>query len=283
MANAELSDLLEQVRYRSELSYFEGLEPLRRRLSKDEDGEAVRYLESRFPELEPPRTAGVAFALAERYRDLGDLTAIQRLYAVGDAAVQRYVLNALWDPGPHGLGPGIVALAVNAAAHSDARVREEACWVLMNQAASKSDVSTGVEPLRRLLEDPAASVRRQAAYAVGHFGKHCRHDLTAQLPGLRRNLTDSDRYARTAAAWTLWQLSRKRYDIASAVPELVALLGLKDDVGDQYKNAVGALLHHARKAPEHARAVAAAVSAADLDGENKTVRRLLDELATEAV
>lgn len=278
MADADLPELLSQVSYRKELSYFEGLEPLRRRLSQDEDGEALRFLEARFPALEAPRNAGIAFALAERYRDLGDLAAIRRLYAVDDAAVQRSTLNALWDPGCHGLGPGIVALAVDAATHPDAGVRTEACWVLMNQAGYKSDVSTGVEPLLHLLSDPAASVRRQSAYAIGHFAKSGKHDLTAHLPGLCRNLTDPDRNVRTAAAGALWQLSRKRYDIAAAAPGLVALLALKDDVGAQCKNAVGALLHHVGKSPEHARAVAAAVCNADLDRENKTVRRLLEAL-----
>jgi HEAT repeat protein len=280
MSDAELSELLAQVQYRRELSYFEGLEPLRWRLSNDEAGDVLSFLESQFPGLEAPRNAGIAYLLAGRYRDLGDLAAIGRLYAVDDPGVQRSTLNALWDPGPHGLGPGIVALAVEATSHPDAGVREEACWVLMNQAAYKSDVAAGVEPLLRLLADPAASVRRQSAYAIGHVAKNSKPDLTPHLAGLSRNLTDPDYNVRIAAAWTLWQLSRKRYNLAVSVPQLVALLALKDDVGDQYKNAVGALLHHVRKSPENARAVAAAVAGADLDRENKTIGRLLDELTT---
>ncbi|MGV3724319.1 MAG: HEAT repeat domain-containing protein [Actinomycetota bacterium] len=280
MPDATLPELLAQVRYRKELSYFEGLEPLRWRLSKDDSGEALRFLETEFPGLEAPRNAGIAYALAERYRDLGDLPALQRLYAIEDNGVKRSTLNALWDPKTPEMGRGIVEMAVSATEHPDAGVRTEACWVLMNQAGYKSDVAAAVEPLRRLLADPAPSARRQSAYALGHLAKNGKHDLTPHLPGLCRSLTDPDRSVRTAAAWTIWQLSRKRYDIASAVPGLVALLALKDDVGDQYKNAVGALLHHARKSPERADAVAVAVAAADLDRDNKTVRRLLDELTT---
>jgi len=279
MAESDLVELLARLRYRAELSYFEGLDPIRRFLSGDVSGEGLRFLEAERPTLESPRNAGIAFALAERYRDLGDLPSIQRLYAAGDAPSKRMTLNALWDPGSPEVGRGIVELAVSAAQHPDAGVRTEACWVLMNLAAHKLDVATGLEPLGQMLSDPDASVRRQSAYALGHVAKHSRHDLTAHIPGLARNLTDPDRNARVAAAWTLWQLSRKRHDIAAAVRGLIELLELKEDIGDQYKNAVGALLHHARKSPEHAEAVAAVVREADLDRENKTVLRLLNELS----
>ena len=212
-------------------------------------------------------------------REAGDLPAIQALYATGDAEIQQSVLNALWgEPGSNPeMGPGIVALAVQGSAHPSAGVRTEACFVIQNQSAWRVDVTLALEPLLKLLQDPHPNVRRMAAFATGNVSRR-KYDLSPHLPALIRLLRDEDRYVREAAPWALAQLSRAKYDLAPALPNLFWLLMLEDDFDAPRKNAVGALLHHARKSPENAALVKQLCQEAVLNPELKFIQRFLDQL-----
>ncbi len=279
----ELERLLSLVVYQPRLNYLEGLQPFQTLMPRD-DGRIVQFLEEEWPRLEGKKRGGVAFLLAHRYRETGDVEGLRRLFDTDDPEVKRYVLNALWDtPGGQAeVAACIVDLALEGAGHPAPEVRTEASFVFMNQAGHKTDVSRAVEPLHGLLRDPDPNVRRQAAYAVGHLGKQ-KYSLPTAIPLLRDNLEHPERQVRESAAWALWHLSRKKHDIGEAVEALVGLLKEPEDVGDLMKNAAGALLHHAGKSPENEERVREAVRAAlPLTPEAKSPARLLEQLGLSA-
>jgi len=125
-------------------------------LETDRDGGVVTFLEQALSTLAGGERAGIAFVLAEHYRKTGHLTLLQNLYALDDPQVKGAVLNGLWgEPGASPeMGPGIVALAIEGAAHLIPGVRTEACYVFQNLSAWRVDVTAALGPLLLLLDDP---------------------------------------------------------------------------------------------------------------------------------
>ena len=255
------------------------VEGVRVLLTRDPDGHVLRHLAEALPGLKGVSRAGLAFVVAERYRETGDLGSLEALYATGDAKVKGSVLDALWgEPGANPLmGPGIVTLAVQGAGHRAARVRNQACSVFQNQSGWKVDVSGAVGPLLKLLADKDDGVRMMAACAVGNLAK-AKYDLTRHVAPLVRNLGHEERQVRQWAAWALWQLSRHKHDIAAAVPELARGLTYAGEYGTLREYAAGALLHYAKKSPENAARVRGGVGEVTLDLSHKAIKRFADQL-----
>jgi HEAT repeat protein len=277
---SELRQLLSLVQFDARQNCIEGLTAFRNLLEHDSDGSIVQFLNREMPKLESKRRAGIAYVLAEHYRQIGNLKCLQQVYASDDSEVQASVLNALWgQPGSNPeMGPGIVRVAIDATCHVAPEVRAEACSVIQNQCGWKVDVSTAVAPLLRLLEDESARVRMQAACAVGNLAKS-KYDVLLHVVPLGHNVRHEDAAVRNYSAWALWQISRGKHDIGNAVPELVQLLTDDDDCNDPRKHAVGALLHHAQKASGNLEQVRRCLKAVSLDAKYKQVQRFQEQLA----
>jgi hypothetical protein len=279
---AELSRLLSLVVYNPGYDGIDGLTPFRHLLERDDAGSTLHFLERELPALEGKRRIGVAFLIAEHLFKSDDLPGLRRLYGAGDAEVRQGTLNALNGEPRRGseMGAGVVRLAVDGCGHPAAGIRAEACRVLMNQCAWKSDVSEGREPLWALLADPSAEVRQAAAYAVGHFAQR-KYDMTAHITPLRHSLSDEKLWVQGSAAWALGRLARHKHDIGAAVPELAAMLASEDEYAAPRRTAAGALLHHAQKSAENAAAVRYHVHAAIPGSQRKEVQKLLAYLGLE--
>lgn len=277
---SELRQLLSLVQFDARLNCIEGLTAFRNLLEHDSDDSVVRFLNREMPKLEGKRRAGIAYALAEHYRQIGNLECLQQVYASDDSEVQASVLNALWgQPGSNPeMGPGIVRVAIDATCHAAPEVRAEACSVIQNQCGWKVDVSAAVAPLLCLLENDSARVRMQAACAVGNLAKR-KYDMSRHVVPLGHNVRHTDVSVRNYSAWALWQISRGKHEIGDAVPELVQLLTDDEDWNDPRKNAVGALLHHAQKASGNLEQVRRCLKAVRLDPKYKQIQRFQEQLA----
>jgi len=219
------------------------------------------------------------FKRATQLREAGNLSAIQKLFAGGDAAIKKNVLNGLAGKAGGGpeVGEGIIALAVEGAGHPSPMVRYWAAKVIQEQGAYRVDVTPAHTALLELLADPEPEVRRMAAYAVGNVCKQ-RLDWTRHFAALRQLVQDKSLYVPEAAARALANLSRARLDIGPAVPDLVRVLSEGDDYDEPRKEAAKALLHHARKSPEGRKQVHRAVQGTALDPGRREVRRFLEQL-----
>lgn len=277
---AELRQLLSLVQFDARLNCMEGLTAFRNLLEQDSDGSVVRFLNRELPRLESKRRGGIAYALAEYYRQTGNLQSLQQLYASDDFEVKTSVLNALWGrPGSNPeMGPGIVRLAIDATSHASPEVRAEACSVIQNQCGWKVDVSNAVAPLLRLLSDDCDRVRSQVACAAGNLAKR-KYDVSHHIVPLAHNVRHKDVSVRNYSAWALWQISRAKHDIGDAVPELVQLLADDEDWNDPRKNAVGALIHHAQKASGNLEQVRRCLETVRLDPKYKQIQRFQEQLA----
>jgi hypothetical protein len=276
----ELHRLLSLVKFDARLNHVEGLDAFRRLLEGDSQGDVLQFLNQEMGALDGERRSGIAYVLAENYRLTGELAKLQQLFAIDDSDVRESVLNALWgEPGSNPqMGPGIVQLALQAAAAPAPGMRTEACSVFQNQCAWGVDVSAALAPLQVLLADPVPRVRHQAAFAVGNLAKR-KYDMSQHMAQLRRNIRHADVFVRDAGAWALWQLSRHKHDIGPAVPELVEMLTDNEEWSGPRKNAIGALLHHARKSTYNAQLVEQCVSRANLNLKIKEIPRFLEILA----
>jgi hypothetical protein len=276
---AELKRQLAKVKSNPELQCIDGLDAFRPLLAKDRDGRVARFLTSALSKLPGPERGGLAYMLAERYRESGDLDSLEKLFALDDTNVTDGGLGALCgEPGPNpAMGPAILRLAIVATKHPSAAVRGSACVTIMNQSSYKGDLSAAVEPLGRLLGDRALSVRPPAAYAVGHLAKK-RYDLARLLPALRRNAAHENLFVRESSAWALNCLSQSRNDIGAAVPELVGVLTFDEDWGSPRRCAAAALLRYAGKSPDNCRIVKDCVKRTRLDGKLKEVGIFLERL-----
>lgn len=280
--SSELRALFSLVTDRPGLNHVEGLEPFRSRLEQDEDGRVLRFLTRKLANLKGGVRGGVAFVIAEHYLKSGDLEAIERLFATDDADVKKSVLNALWGKPPAsnpGMGPGIIALSLRAVRHQVAAVRAEACSVIQNQCDWGVDVRKTADPLLSLLKDSSGLVRMQAACAVGNLARR-KYEMSRHIKPLGANLKHADFYVRTWSAWALWEMSRFRHDIGTAVANLARLLASEDeDDDDARKHAAGALLHHAKKSADNARQVRQCTDAAKPDRSRTQIRRFEEQLA----
>ena len=279
---SELRRLLSLVHFDARLSCIEGLTAFRNLLEQDSDGSVLRFLNQELPKLDGKKRGGIAYVLAEHHRQTGNLKSLQQLYADDDIEVKASVLNALWgQPGSNPeMSPGIMQLAMDGANHASPRVRMEACSVFQNLCGWKVDVSGAVAPLHRLLSDDSDCVRSQAACAVGNLAK-VKYDMSEHVAQLGQNARREDISVRSYSAWALWQISRSRRDIGIAVPELVQLLADNDDWNDPRKNAVGALLHHAKKSSQNREQVMQCIKMVQLDLKKyKEIRRLEEGLAS---
>ncbi len=245
-------------------------------LERGETGKTIPFLHAEMNKLQGEKRGRLAYVLAKHYLQKGDVPRLRGLYDDEEPAVQESVLNALWyEPGP-GAGPAALGMAIEATESRSPGVRTAACFAIQNQCAAL-DASAAIGPLKRLLADRSAHVRRQAACAAGNLAKQ-RYDVSKLLPQLRRNMKHKNRSVRNYSAWAVWQLSRSKHDVAAAVPDLVRLLGVEEENNEHRKNAVGALLHHARKSADNARQVQAAVKGAKLDRNYREIPPFLSKL-----
>lgn len=223
--------------------------------------------------------ANSAFNRATQLREAGNLPAIQKLFAGGDAAVKENVLNGLAGKAGGGpeVGPGILALAIEGADHSAPMVRYWAAVVIQDQGSYRVDVTAAQGALLKLLADPDPKVRMIAAYATGNVCKQ-RLDWSHHFAALRRLVRDPSLYVPEAAARAIANLSRAKFDIGPAVPDLVSMLVGGDDYNEPRKEAAKALLHHARKSPKARDQVRKEVQSVSLDTSRREVRRFLDQL-----
>ncbi len=279
--SSELNRLLSLVEWNARLSVVEGLHELRILVGKDSGGDVLRFLTRALSKLQGKKRGGIAFVVAEHYRTIGDLKKLQKLCETNDVDVKESVLDALQgEPGPNPqMGPGIVQMAIVAMQDDSPEVRTVACSVIQNQCAWGVDVEGAIKRLQDLLADDSPRVRQQASYAIGNLAKR-RYDMAASIPLLGRNVKHDAMDVRVASAWALWQLSRKKHDISAAVPELIWLLTDGDEYNEHRKKAVGALLHHAKKSSENARAVQACAWSAALHLNYKEVQKFVNELET---
>jgi hypothetical protein len=276
---AELRRLLSLVEFNERLHVHEGITPFRSLLERDAGGQVAAFLRDEFAGLVGKRRAAIAFVLAEHYRLTGDLARLAKLYADDDPEAKAMTLNALWgSPGSNPeMGAAIVQLALDGARHPEWAVRTEACYVIQNQCAWKTDVAAAVEPLRRLLDDASDHVRMQAACAVGNLAKR-KYDLSGHIAPLGRNLRCRDASVRNYSAWALWQLSKSKHDIGAVVAALVQSLTADDEWRAPRKNAAGALLHHAKKSPENVAHVRQHLASVRLNSQHAEIRRLTEHL-----
>ncbi len=274
-----IHELVSKVVYNRGYDGLDGLDPLRRLLWKDEDGTVAGWLELELGVAPEKVRGGIAYLLGARYLELGRLDLIQTLVTSADAEVQASALGSLTgDTRSHSdLGNGIVALAIAGTATGSPAVRAAACSVLMNQCAWGVDVTDAVNPLFALLEDADAAVRQSAAYAVGHFAKGKRYELTAHIAMLGRLLRDENGGPGTAAAWALWKLAGKR-DIVCAIPALVSVLEQSAANSAIQKYAIGALLACAKKSVESRDQIQALVASVGIDMHRKDMVRFLQQL-----
>jgi hypothetical protein len=276
---AELRRLLSLVEFDERLHVHEGITPFRSLLERDAGGPVAQFLRDEFAALVGERRAAIAFVLAEHYRLAGDVNRLTTLFSDNDPGTKTMVLNALWgSPGSNPeMGAAIVQLALDGARHPDWAVRTEACAVIQNQCAWKTDVAAAVGPLLRLLEDASDRVRMQAACAVGNLAKR-KYDLVSHIAPLGRNLRCADVTVRNYSAWALWQLSKYKRDIALAAADLVQALTADDEWSAARKNAAGALLHHAKKSQENRAQVRQLLATVCLNTQHVEVRRLQEQL-----
>lgn len=219
-----------------------------RALANDRDGSILRLLRSEQSRATRKVQGPLAFYIARRCAEIGDVETVRILYVNGEFGVKASVLNALWAAASFpSVVPTAQELIRDGVGSPDQRVRAEACRAAQNLAADRVDMSEFVPCLIKLLSDPSAHVRLATACAVGIFGKHGKYNLSAHIAPLANNLKDTERFVRTYSAKALWRLSR-RHDIAGAIEALVSLLSQDDwDLKEARKNCSGALLHHARK------------------------------------
>lgn len=280
--DSELRRLLSLVVFRAHYNAVDGLDAFRNLLRKDWEGVVLSFLQGALKSMAGEERAGIVYVIAEHYREKGDIDNLRRLYAMEHSDARASVLNALWGKGGNAeMAEGIVALAVEAAGDPWPAVRTQSCSVLQNQSSWKVDVSQGLEPLLGMLNDCEFGVRRQAAFAAGNLAKRRQYDMSPHLARIAQNLTDKDRFVQDASAWALWQMSRFNHDIGPAIPGLARLLATPaiDDWGGPFKNAAGALLHHARKSEAGARFVRENVCDVSLAPTRKDWKRFLDQLA----
>jgi hypothetical protein len=74
-------------------------------------------------------------------------------------------------------------------------------------------------------------------------------------------------------------MSRAKFDVGSAVPELVRVLAESQDYSEPRKKAAAALLHHVKKSREARDQVKRAIAGVALDPQRKEVKRFLDKLS----
>jgi hypothetical protein len=250
-------------------------------LANDKDASALRFLERELPTLTSGKRRGIANCLAGHYCQKGDLEKVRQLFATNEDEILEGALGALCaEPRANpAFGPGIVALAIEAAEHPGVDVRVGVCILFQNQCAWGTDVTAAIEPLRTLLADPNEELGQPAAFAVGNLAKK-KYDVSRLIPELRRNLKRKNQFVHGPAAWALWQITRAKLDISAAVPELVKALQHKEDWNEPRKNAAAALLHHAKKSAENAQEVRKLVRAASLDSKRKEIKNFLADLAS---
>jgi hypothetical protein len=260
-----------------EPNYHDAIFQLGILLKREGTGKTVRFLHAEMNKVQGEKRGRLAYVLAKHYFQKGDVPRLRSLYDEEEPAVQQSVLDALWvDPGP-GAALAALGMAIEATESQSPGVRTAACFVIQNQCAAV-DASAAIVSLKRLLADRSADVRRQAACAAGNLAKQ-RYHVSTLLPQLRRNMKHKNRSVRNYSAWAVWQLSRSKHDVAAAVPDLVRLLGVEEENNEHRKNAVGALLHHARKSADNARQVQAAVKGAKLNREYREIPPFLSKLA----
>ncbi len=277
--HAQLPDLLSRVIHREDINAVEGLDPFRKLLKGPSATDVLTFLQQNIQRLEERPKGGVIYAIAEHYRETGQVEPLRELYDTSAGHIRSSVLNALWmEPGSQPMAACIVDLALKGFTDASPEVRTEACSVIQNQAGWKVDVSPALPFLQQALRDDNARVRSQAAYAIGNLAKSKYH-MTPHLDGLIPCVTDADQFVRNAAAWALWQLSRRKHDIHNAIPALVQSLLIDNPWDGPAREATGALLHHARKSAAHADVVKQLVTQAALPPTRPVFKRFLQQLA----
>jgi hypothetical protein len=274
-----LEELLSRIEFDPSTNSIKGLCLFRTLLRKETSGETLRFLERAVQTLYGKRRSGIAFVLAEHYLGTGAIEPLKAFYSGADAEGQKSILNALWGE-PHAspaMGSFVVKLAIQAAEHTSAEVRAEACSVIQNQAGWGVDVANALTVLRSLLEDEDEVVKQSAAYAVGNAAKR-KYNVAECVKPLRALLTHEKVWVRNAGAWALRNPAQSKHDIEAAVPELVRLLSDEDDWSEPRRNAASALLY-AKRSRVNAARLKAAVSRAEVNESCKSMNRFLAALA----
>jgi hypothetical protein len=277
----ELQELISKVGYDSRLKYVTGLPALHALLRKDDDGKVRAELTRAWRHLTGMPRAGIAFVLAERARETGDIDRLRTLLEDEDIDVKAYVLDALCGSPESGkdLGPAMLQLAIQATQHPAAKVRAAACRAIQNQAAYKTPANAAVDPIRGLLSDPDDLVRLHAACAVGQLARR-KLDVSTCLEPLLQDLGVQDPYVQKHIAWALWQMANSRHDIGAAVSGLIGMLKSSNDRTDIRRNAAGALLAFARQRSANCELVMKSFIRAIPSTDCPVARKLHDQLTT---
>jgi hypothetical protein len=280
---AELSEvgrLLSHLVYQPHIKHVDGLEPIRTLLAKDSDDRVLKLLKREMPRLDDNIRGSIAFLIANRYFDKGELKNIQQLFGMRDDIVKGGVLGALWgEPKSNPkLGPGIVELAIRATGHVSAGIRTDACCVIKNQSGWAVDVTRAIEPLGKLLSDKNHWVRHEAGYTAGLLARK-KYDLSELIPRLRRNLKNKNQFVHGPSAWALREMSRAKQDISPAVPELLHALTYDEEWNEPRQSAAGALLHHAKKSAANTKQVNECLKGVKLPSKHKVIKSFLEQLA----
>ena len=122
----------------------------------------------------------------------------------------------------------------------DEAVKGGVISVVVASARAKYEILPLVPTLLDLLVDPKASLRSDAAIALGYAATNG-GDVTSAVPQLAARLSDAEADVRKMAAWALYRIAKYVGSIAAAAPALQALVAdASEEVRDMAAEALRA-------------------------------------------
>lgn len=273
----EFWQIVKAMRFAPEWNGVDGTSPVHARLRKSDGGFFLEFLRRKLETFEPEIQKAVIFLIAQRLAELGDAEEIRRAYSPLDSQLKAEMLQGLADA-PASTACVAFELALDALIDPAPEMRGAGCRVVHNLSAKGVNAELAVPFLLTLVSDPSDHVRMYAMCAVGGLAKdgyHLQEFVSALLP----NLLEDNWSVRTYGAGAIWKPSRK-HDISESIPTLAqVLLHSEPEWEEARKNAVGALLHFARKSSAHSAKVFRALPWDKLDRNRKEIQKLAEKLS----